>query len=143
MKVSKVLVVGALLVSFAAINANVFKIINRTAGGTVNPAGSRIKVRPIWNGGNPGFVELNPNEETGGYDTGFNNLTGLIYEEMMPQTADQKANAIFCTRRYIAHFDLSGWAVGGKIYVQSGADVAFSYDTIAGSGTVKAQPYSE
>jgi hypothetical protein len=143
MKVSKIFVMGWLLVSVVSLNTAVFKIINKTAGGPSNLAGSRIKVRPIWNGGNASFVELEPNGETGGYDTGFNNLTAIIYEEVLPQTADQKSKAMFCTRRYKANFDINGWAVGGKIYIQSDADVSFSFDTIAGSGTVKAQPSAE
>jgi hypothetical protein len=143
MKLSKIFVIVSLFVSFMQIEAAVFKIINRTAGGAVNSSGSQIKVRPIWNGGSASFVELDPNGETGGYDTGFNNLTAIIYEEVMPQTVEQKKSAMFCTRRYKANFDINAWAVGGKIYIRSGADVDFSFDTIAGSGTVKAQPYSE
>lgn len=143
MNMYKVLIMVGFFVSCGLTDAAVFKIINRTAGGVKNPSGSRIKVKPIWNGSNAGFVELNPGEETGGYDTGFNNLTGIIYEEVIPQTTDQKNQAIFCTRRYKADFNISGWAVGGKIYLQSDADVAYAFDTIAGSGTVKARPYSD
>ena len=143
MKMYRVLIIMGLFVSYGLIDAAVFKIINRTAGGVKNPAGSKIKVKPLWNGSGNGFVELNPGEETGGYDSGFNNLTGLIYEEMIPQSDDQKKNAIFCTRRYKVDFNISGWAVGGKIYVQSDADVSYAFDTIAGSGTAKAQPYSD
>ena len=143
MKLSKMFIMVSLFVPFMQVETAVFKIINKTAGGVTNPGGSRIKVKPVWNGGSAGFVELDPGQETGGYDTGFNNLTAIIYEEVMPQTAEQKKNSMFCTRRYKANLDINAWAVGGKIYIQSDADVAFSFDTIAGSGTVKAQPYSE
>ncbi|RTL06063.1 hypothetical protein EKK58_06315 [Candidatus Dependentiae bacterium] len=120
----------------------VFKIINSTAGGSANPQGSYIKVRPVWNGSAVGYTELAPGQETGGYDSGFNNVTAIIYEIMIPQTAEQKKQAMFCTRRYIARFDISGWAVGGKFYIQSTADCAFAFDTIAGSGTSKGEPYN-
>ena len=134
--------ITAICFSIGISHAAVFKIINRTAGGA-NPNGSRLKVRPVWNGSNAGFVDLMPNQETGAYDSGFNNITAVIYEEQLPQNADQQRDAIFCTRRYKAPFDINAWAVGGKIYIQSNADVSFSFDTIAGSGTVKALPYQE
>lgn len=120
----------------------VFKIINSTAGGSTNPAGSTIKVRPIWNGCTAGYTELAPGQETGGYDSGFNNVTAIVYEIVIPQTAAQKKDAMFCTRRYIANFNISGWAVGGKFYIQSTADCAFSFDTIAGSGTAKGEAFN-
>jgi hypothetical protein len=141
-KIKLLLVFAGACFSIAFSHAAVFKIINRTAGGA-NPNGSRLKVRPVWNGSNAGFVDLMPSQETGAYDTGFNNLTAVIYEEQLPQNADQQRDAIFCTRRYKAPFDINAWAVGGKIYIQSNADVAFSFDTIAGSGTVKALPYKD
>lgn len=123
-------------------NSAVFKIINRTAGGSANPGGSNIKVRPVWNGSTVGFTELTPGQETGAYDSGFNNITAIIYEIMIPQTEAQKKEAMFCTRRYIARFDISGWAVGGKFYIQSTADCAYAFDTIAGSGTAKGEPFN-
>lgn len=124
-------------------NSAVFKIINSTAGGSANPAGSSIKVKPVWNGSTAGFTELAPGQETGGYDSGFNNVKAIVYEIMVPQTDAQKKDAMFCTRRYIAHFDISGWAVGGKFYIQSTADCAFAFDTIAGSGTSKGEPFNQ
>lgn len=140
MKLRSILGYLAICLMVQSYHAAVFKIINRT-GSSANPKGSKIKVKPLWNGSNNGFIELEPGQETGGYDSGFNNVTGVIYEEMLPQSAEQKQNAIFCTKRYKVNFDISGWAVGGRIYIQSDADASYAFDTIAGSGTGKAAPY--
>ena len=131
-----------LLLAVYHTNTAVFRVFNNTAGGVSNLAGSKIKVRVTWNGGGAGYFELNPGQDSGGIDSGFNDIAQIIYEEVIPQTESQKKESIFCTRRYIADLGINAWAVGGKIYIQSNADVSYSFDTIAGSGTRKARPYN-
>jgi hypothetical protein len=133
MKMSRIFIMGWLLVSFVSINTTVFKII-RTAG---DNADTHIKVRPFWDGGKPGLVELKPGESTDEYNTGPHDLKGIVYEEVTPPIGAQGKKNV-CTSLFKVPFNINAGAVGGKIYVQSGgADVTFSFDTIAGSGTVK------
>jgi len=130
------------ILGFFELNPAVFKIINKTATPKINQNGVSIRVQPLWNGSNEGFIELKPGDETSQYDTGINNLTGIIYEEVLPQNDENKQHAIFCVRRYKVDFNINALALGGTINIQSGADISYSFDTLGVSGIVKAQAYN-
>jgi hypothetical protein len=104
-----------------------------------NNSGAPISQKPSWSGDNEKFVSLTPGQSAS-YNSGFNNLDTITWEQRLETTDDQKKNGIICLKRFVANLNIVWSALGGSISIMSDGNYAYNFSTMAGSGSGRGQP---
>ena len=104
-----------------------------------NNSGAPISQKPTWSGDNEKFVSLTPGQSAS-YNSGFNNLDTITWEQRLDTSDAQKKEGIICLKRFVASLNIIWSALGGSISIMSDGNYAYSFSTMAGSGSGRGQP---
>ena len=70
-----------------------------------NNSGAPISQKPTWSGDNEKFVSLTPGQSAS-YNSGFNNLDTITWEQRLDTSDAQKKEGIICLKRFVASLNI-------------------------------------